>query len=298
MIRALQSGDLEPLTNIIQAGYKASAIRIGKFFETGKTFVYDSGTIRGFCTLEETRQDHAHSVAGVRIYTDPACRRNGVASALWEAMLPDIRRLPVELVDTVYRTDDGNPGDFFVHRGFERWFTNVGFRYDGPRFAEPAIAWRQYDDRYFADYLSLINAAFEPMRRDNDIEPYVIFARPSFVDAELRGEFRDNAENFYVFLDGDRVIGVTEIGVDPDGNGFIDAVGVAPECQGRGLGRRITEFAVNRLYDRGIKTIKIGTQDRNRVARHLYERIGFLHDQDLEEARLWLRKPQGCPSAP
>lgn len=290
MIREFRPTDLDQLTAIIQAGYRASALRIAKYFEAGKTLVFDDGSIRGFCTLREPRQDHGHTVAGVRIYTEPDRRRTGIASALWGAMLPDIRRSPAELIDTAYRTDnDGDVGAFFARQGFQRWFTNVGLRYEGPRFAEPTIAWRAYEDRYFEDYLRLINVAFEPMRRGNDIEPYVIFSDELIADAGLRKEFADNADNLFVFLDGDRIIGVTEIGVDLDGNGFVDAVGVAPAYQGRGIGRQIIKFAVNRLLDRDIRTVLLSTQDRNAAARRLYEGIGFVPDQDLEEARLWLR---------
>lgn len=289
MIRELRPTDLDQITAIVQAGYKASALRIAKYFETGKTLVFDDGAIRGFCTLKDPRHDHGHTVAGVRIYADPARRRTGVASALWDAMLPEIRRTPAELVDTVYRTDNDDVGGFFAHRGFKRWFTNIGLRYEGSHFPEPTIEWRQYEDRFFESYLRLINDAFEPMRRDNDIEPYIIFSDKMIADAGLRGEFADNAGNLFVFLDGDRVIGVTEIGVDSDGNGFVDVVGVAPAYQGRGIGKQIIKFAVNRLLDRHTGTVLLSTQDRNAAARRLYEGIGFVADQDLEEARLWLR---------
>lgn len=285
----MKPSDLDQLTTIIQAGYKASAGRIAAFFRTGRTLVYDDGQVNGFCTLREPREDHAHQVAGVRIYTAPAWRKSGIGNALWEAMLPDIRRSPVELIDTIYRTDNDDVSGFFTHRGFERWFTNIALRFEGPRFPEQPIAWRQYEDRDFEAYLRLINAAFGPMRRDNDIEPYVIFSDELIADADLRKEFADNAGNLFVFLDGDQIMGLTEIGVEEDGTGFVEALAVAPTYQGRGLGRQIIRFAVNRLLDRGITVVHLSTQDRNAYARRLYTGAGFVSHQDLEEARLWLR---------
>lgn len=289
MIRAYSPHDLDQLAAIIQAGYHASVKRISAYFDGAKTLVYDDGAVRGFCALRPPRHDHGHTVSGVRVYTDPACRRRGIAGALWDAMWPELRESPVELLDTVYRTDNGDTGHFFQQRGFKRWFTNIGLRYDGPRFPEPALAWQPYDDRHFADYLGLINAAFESMRRENDIEPYVIFSEQAFADRELRRSMADNHKNLFVFLDGRRIIGLAEIGTNLDGNSYVDTIGVAPEYHGRGIGRQITEFAINRLRDRTEGSIFVDAVDRNLVAIHLYESAGFVHDQDLEEARLWMR---------
>jgi ribosomal protein S18 acetylase RimI-like enzyme len=289
MIRPYSPHDLDQLTTIIQAGYHASAKRISAYFDGAKTLVYDDGTIRGFCAVKPPRQDHGHMVVGVRVYTGPRSRRNGIAGALWDSMWPELRESPAQLLDTVYRTDNGDTGHFFERRGFERWFTNIGLRYDGPRFPEPLLAWQPYDDRYFEDYLGLINAAFESMRRENDIKPYVIFSEQAFADKDLRKAMARNYENLFVFLDGQRTIGLTEIGTNMDGNSYVDTVGVAPDYHGRGIGRLITEFAVNRLRDRGDGPIFVDTVDKNHVARRLYESVGFVHDQDLEEARLWLR---------
>lgn len=292
MIRALNSSDLQPLTALIQSGYNVSAKRISAYFDNAKTVVYDDGEIKGFAAIRKSRQDHCHLAQGVRVYVGPGYRGAGVAGALWDALLPEVQSSPADLIDTVYRVDDSeDTRQFFAHRGFESWFVSHALRYDGPRFPEPAIAWQPYDDCYFADYLRLINSAFETVRRATDVEPYVIFSAESFRDADFRQEMANNRDNLFVFLDGNQVIGLAELGDETTGEpNSIDTIGVLPGHQGHGIGRRILEFCVNRLRDRGAERVYLGVAEKNEVARHLYESAGFTPDQHIEEARLWLHR--------
>ena len=57
--------------------------------------------------------------------------------------------------------------------------------------------------------------------------------------------------------------------------GHIDRVAVRPAWQGRGLGGRLTEFAIERLSALGANTIGLSTQSRNIRSQGLYERLGF-----------------------
>jgi predicted N-acetyltransferase YhbS len=55
--------------------------------------------------------------------------------------------------------------------------------------------------------------------------------------------------------------------------GWIGALGVAPEARRHGLGRGLTEAAVERLRERGARTILLFATD---MGRPLYERLGFV----------------------
>jgi predicted N-acetyltransferase YhbS len=55
-------------------------------------------------------------------------------------------------------------------------------------------------------------------------------------------------------------------------SGWIGALGVAPEARRHGLGRGLTEAAIERLRERGARTVLLFATD---MGRPLYERLGF-----------------------
>lgn len=57
--------------------------------------------------------------------------------------------------------------------------------------------------------------------------------------------------------------------------GHLDRVAVAPDLQGRGLGRAALDFAVMSLARDGARRIGLSTQARNTRSRSLYETYGF-----------------------
>ena len=50
---------------------------------------------------------------------------------------------------------------------------------------------------------------------------------------------------------------------------------VAPEAQGKGIGRRLTEAAMDWARDRGARRIVLLSSTKLEAALHLYERMGF-----------------------
>jgi ribosomal protein S18 acetylase RimI-like enzyme len=50
---------------------------------------------------------------------------------------------------------------------------------------------------------------------------------------------------------------------------------VAPSHRGHGLGRALMEAALQEARDRGADTMEIGVDEPDRIARRLYERLGF-----------------------
>jgi ribosomal protein S18 acetylase RimI-like enzyme len=94
-----------------------------------------------------------------------------------------------------------------------------------------------------------------------------------------------------------------DIGRDPDGRivaytgttryrtwGHLDRIAVAPDIQGRGIGRAALDFAVMSLARDGARRVGLSTQARNTRSRQLYESYGFRrspsHDYRLYGRRL------------
>jgi ribosomal protein S18 acetylase RimI-like enzyme len=57
----------------------------------------------------------------------------------------------------------------------------------------------------------------------------------------------------------------------------LDRIAVAPELQGKGIGRSAVAFAARRTLAEGARHLGLSTQNGNRVSRHLYESLGFRH---------------------
>jgi len=84
--------------------------------------------------------------------------------------------------------------------------------------------------------------------------------------------------------------------------GHLDRVAVAPDLQGRGLGRAALDFAVMSLARSGARRVGLSTQARNIRSRSLYETYGFrrsashdyrLYGRRLDDIRIGDAQPDG-----
>ncbi len=68
----------------------------------------------------------------------------------------------------------------------------------------------------------------------------------------------------------------TGSGVWRDGDdAWLEDVYVRGEAQGKGLGRALTEAAVEQARERGAKRIQLDVEEENATARAVYEKAGF-----------------------
>ena len=105
-------------------------------------------------------------------------------------------------------------------------------------------------------------------------------------------------EQFVCLLDGE-IVGAFVFNDDPQGAyenvtwganlqrgeyGVCHAVALAPRLQGKGLGKQIVEFCLQRARELGYKAIRLDVVPGNLPARKLYEKCGFRYvgDADLE----------------
>jgi len=89
----------------------------------------------------------------------------------------------------------------------------------------------------------------------------------------------------FVALVGHRVVGSASVelvahdGTAPEA-GFIRMVGIHPDYQGRGLGRRLVEACIDRCRQDGKRTVALRTMAAMQVAQALYASMGFTPDAD------------------
>jgi GNAT superfamily N-acetyltransferase len=77
------------------------------------------------------------------------------------------------------------------------------------------------------------------------------------------------------------VIGDDERELPPD-TAFLRMVGVAPEVQGRGVGRALVEEVIRRVRAAGRRTLGLRTTPQMEAAHRLYESLGFVPDPELD----------------
>lgn len=57
--------------------------------------------------------------------------------------------------------------------------------------------------------------------------------------------------------------------------GKIELIAVLPENQQMGWGKKLVQAAEHLLFERGVKTLQISTQESNLLAMHLYRNLGY-----------------------
>ena len=125
---------------------------------------------------------------------------------------------------------------------------------------------------------------------------HLLDAVPSYADRLRRlGEHGE----VLVAVDGDKILGTvtlerwheaSEMATGPE-EAEIRALAVAPEAQGRGVGRALVQAVIDRAVARKAERLVLHTQPTMFAAHRLYERAGFVRvpDRDFEPAPgLWL----------
>lgn len=59
------------------------------------------------------------------------------------------------------------------------------------------------------------------------------------------------------------------------GIGHIPNITLVPQCRGKGLGRKLIEYALQHFRDAGLTHARIETLAQNEVGNHLYRSLGF-----------------------
>jgi ribosomal-protein-alanine N-acetyltransferase len=119
----------------------------------------------------------------------------------------------------------------------------------------------------------------EPMRSEH-VEQVVAIERTIFDSPWTRGMFRQEVADRYLsrswvaILEG-RVIGYLITWFLRDEVHLLN-IGIHPDCQGRGYGRRMLDYLISQAVQSDRDSITLEVRSSNRVARRLYESFGFV----------------------
>lgn len=141
-----------------------------------------------------------------------------------------------------------------------------------------------YNDNDLATYVDLINTVF----LDHPVPLYV--TREQIVHVHESPSF-DPANIALIRTPFGAMVGFCVTGSDRNENaavGTINLLGVQREFRGRGLGRYLLLWGIERLRSVGLEQIELGVEAENEQAVRLYRSVGF---DPVEEWPQWMRQP-------
>ena len=104
----------------------------------------------------------------------------------------------------------------------------------------------------------------------------------------FRKTLPSSQDEFYIAYLNRQPMGMLVIGKsrDDDANenvGEIDAIYLLPDYWGKGYGKQLMDFAVNRLKELSYRTVTLWVLEENKRARTFYERYGYVFDGAKKE---------------
>lgn len=118
---------------------------------------------------------------------------------------------------------------------------------------------------------------FSAIEADSEVIEYF---RPHDFDRATAEEIceptRTGGDEYFAAFEGERIVGYGMLRGWSEGY-VVPAFGVSvrPGQRGKGIGRALLEWAIDRARERGVGEIMLKVSDDNTAARHLYESKGF-----------------------
>ncbi len=145
------------------------------------------------------------------------------------------------------------------------------FIYSGGPFPDPGIKPLPYQAEFFKAELALESALFEDLRRAKGIEPARLDQSSPEELEGIRAFFNEHAQSFFFLFDEDgRLIGsILYLGR------YIQCLAVDRAYQGRGWGRKLAAYAVNRILAQGPGAIELDVMEGNDNALAFWRALSF-----------------------
>lgn len=203
----------------------------------------------------------ANKTTELQLYVKPLRRNSGIGTMILKAIEEKMSECGVEKVILNY-TEDEFIRNFVYKRGYEYLYRAEPMIYKGGKINLNSYDIREYEDKYFDKAERILSTAFHKMRLSIGMKSKL--AQPS---EEYRNHCKDNKDNMFVLFNEGEIVAVTDL----DGN-CISHLAVDIKHQGKGYGRILASYAVNKILERGYKEVILWCLVGN-TARFLYESI-------------------------
>lgn len=119
-----------------------------------------------------------------------------------------------------------------------------------------------FREEYFEEYKNIYNECFYDMRKALDIKPYYFYSSIE--------ELKDKKERIFILKENNELIGSVAI-LDNE----IDDLIVNKKYQGKGYGKKLLLYAINKMQNLKVEKITLHVAKWNEKALKLYENNGF-----------------------
>ncbi|MDF2672069.1 MAG: hypothetical protein K0R09_334 [Clostridiales bacterium] len=265
MIREFISEDIEQIYKIINMEVIDNVMdTIRNIQNDSKKFiVWDDAGIKGFAYMLEMNKENKEW--NIQLFVEPKERRKRIGTALYQEIQRYLECEKPSVLVTEFRVDIDNTASFYEKLGYKKWYGSPELYYRGTNQPEVDIKFVPYEDKYYEQYAKCRQDCFYEMSVKNDFKPYVI----PLSEQDKKNLF-SGKDSIYVTLDNECLIGAITID-----NGYLDQIMVSPAYQGKGYGKKITQFGINKELDKGISLIHLCYIEGNDKAENLYRSLGF-----------------------
>ena len=119
-----------------------------------------------------------------------------------------------------------------------------------------------FEKRFFEEYKKIYNECFFDMRKSLDIKPYNFLSDYS--------QIQDKIQDIFLLVDGTNIVG----SVACYGNDIDDLI-VNKKFQGKGFGKQLLLWAMQRIGTKNDSPITLHVAEWNQRAGELYKSVGF-----------------------
>ena len=266
MVRYYTQNDIDEIVKIYTLEYMAMPEEIETLKSAEKILVYEDNGIKGFIHLSFSG-DFCTVEMGVS--SNELIRPVGLK--LWEEAKKLFTENSTTFIKTFHVKDNLQWKEFFDEVGFEYWFSIYRFTYRGGKFNEHKLCVKKYEDENYIDKISLESEAFQTLRKNCDIEPYNWYLAASENARENNRKWTlSEKEHIYLFFEDNDIIGASMVK-----NAEVDLLFVNVKYQGKGYGKKILEFTVNRGLEQDSSGVNLNALASNESALRLYKNVGF-----------------------
>jgi len=212
----------------------------------------------------------ATKMSSLALYVKPSRRRERIGTLLIRLLEEKMKEAGVEEAVGMFRVNEQEKS-FLNKNGYKDWFHSNFMTYSGGKLPESNYEFINYEDKYYEECQKVIQEAFHKMRLSVGLKSTLVLP-----NEEERKRYNANRENMFILRDNNEIVAAVSLAEKQ-----IDKVAVAVEHQGKGYGRAIVSYAVNKFLDRGCTEVELGVVNGN-PAQFLYEKLGFTHQYTNE----------------
>ena len=280
MIRDFEVDDKEELVKIVSQGIYIDEQDIINYItsEDIKIIVFENeaGAIHGFSCLK--KWDKSGRKGDVRTYVVPNARRKGIGTLLYNEIMRYEADIELTFIVTRIRVDQDDATLFYKKLGYKKWYGMNNLYYNGSEQPKSDMRVVAYEDKYFEEYAEGLRQSFYEMRKAHDFQPHLCCE----LNEQKREELLKNKDNIFLLISNENFIASVKV----KDNGFLDDIFVVPSYQGKGYGKIITQFGINKAIDKGVNSIETSVVEWNTRALNLYIGLGFDKVQNTHYYRL------------